>query len=771
MHTESEHTPISRRLLSIFTETDNLAVKVTLGVVLTALIALMYPHGESVEYSYAVGNVWTENDLVAPFSFPIYKDLRQYEKERSEAGRGVMPVYALDELIASRQVDSLSILVSKLKQEDPAGELSRHFSRSQQQLIRQWRGSDKSQRIFDQLRDVVRSKMISQLSDGIVDVPTSNRLVRFIASRRGNFETILDRDHVHSYEAALSNIEAGVRSSFGSGDTAFIALQMARAVLRPNLVYDKAETDRAFVAALDAVPRTVGFVQAQELIISKGERITGETKRKLDSYQRVKVARSGEVNEVWHSIGIVLHVGLILGLFSTYLFLFRKKIIHDNGKLALIALLVLLECLFTYIALQFKLSLPTEYLILVPAASMLLTIMFDSRVAFYGTVTMSLLIGTMTGNDYAITFITLIGGTLSAYTVRDIRSRTQIFRSIGFIFIGYGLPIIALSIERFETIGAVAVGLSFAFANAVLSPLLAYGLLIFFERIFRVTTDLTLLGLADFNQPLMRELSEKAPGTFHHSLMIGNLAEAAAEAIGANPILARVGAYYHDIGKMLKPEYFIENQVGSNNKHTRLRARMSALIIAAHVKEGVDLGREHGLPEKVLDFIPQHHGTTVMAYFYDKALKQGARRPSKETVNVDDFRYPGPKPQTKETGIVMLADSVEASTRSLAALTPQSLEAAIESMMRQRFMEGQLDECDLTLRDLSKIKDEFLKILLGVHHQRIQYPDQQSRTEIPTMQIEQPASVEVLPARSDLSAVDGISTPPDADATPATPPT
>jgi hypothetical protein len=261
--------------------------------------------------------------------------------------------------------------------------------------------------------------------------------------------------------------------------------------------------------------------------------------------------------------------------------------------------------------------------------------------------------------------------------------------------------------------------------NAIVSPVLTYGLLFFFERVFKVTTDLTLAELSDLNNSLLIELSEQAPGTFHHSVTIGNLAEAAAEAIGANSILARVGGYYHDIGKLLKPEYFVENQVGPHGRHNRLKPRMSALIISSHVREGIELGRKRGLPEVVLNFIPQHHGTTRISFFYDKALKQAAKKPPKDPIHEEDYLYPGPKPQTKEAGIVMLADSVEASTRTYPNLTPQKLEAAIDNMIKHRFMEGQLDECELTLRDLTKIKEAFLKILIGIHHHRIQYPEQE----------------------------------------------
>lgn len=251
-----------------------------------------------------------------------------------------------------------------------------------------------------------------------------------------------------------------------------------------------------------------------------------------------------------------------------------------------------------------------------------------------------------------------------------------------------------------------------------MSPLIAYGLLIFYEKVFKITTDLTLLELSDFNHPLLKELSSKAPGTFHHSIIMGNLSEAAAESIGANQILARVGCYYHDIGKITKPQFFIENQLDQNNRHNDLNPSVSTKIIIAHVKDGIEMAKKYKLPDKIIEFIPMHHGTTLVSYFYDKA-----KNISKEEIFDYSYRYPGPKPQTKETGIVMLADAIEASTRTIEEPSPQKLENKIKEVIRSRFMEGELDECDLTLKDLTKIKESFLKVLVGIHHHRIKYPD------------------------------------------------
>jgi hypothetical protein len=241
-----------------------------------------------------------------------------------------------------------------------------------------------------------------------------------------------------------------------------------------------------------------------------------------------------------------------------------------------------------------------------------------------------------------------------------------------------------------------------------------------FERIFDITTDVTLLELSDMNHPLLKKLANKAPGTFHHSIVVGNLAESAAKEIhGANSLLARVGSYYHDIGKISKAEYFIENQKGAENKHDSLAPNMSALILSAHVKNGLEMGIEHKLPKKIRDFIPEHHGTNVMTFFYEKALKSSD---SKE-INIEDYRYPGPKPQIKETAIVMLADTVEAAAKTLKSPTPGRLRKLVRDLVEKRFLEGELEDCNLTMRDLKDITEGFVSVLIGIYHERIEYPE------------------------------------------------
>jgi hypothetical protein len=321
---------------------------------------------------------------------------------------------------------------------------------------------------------------------------------------------------------------------------------------------------------------------------------------------------------------------------------------------------------------------------------------------------------------------------LGVFSVRDIKDRGQFFVSALIIFVGYAVVLtggwmyLGTPVDRFGwDVVFAAIGASFVIASQIL--------LWIFERSFGVTTDLTLLELSDTNRPLLKELSLRAPGTFNHSLQVANLAEAAADRIGAHTLLTRVGALYHDIGKMLKPEYYVENQRAGANPHDKLKPRMSALIIASHVKEGLEMGKEYGLPGRVLHFIPTHHGTSRIEYFYRRARE---RAEDESNVLESEFRYPGPRPDSKETGILMLADSVEAASRSLDDPTHSRIKSLIDLIFRQHIDDGQLDDTSLTFRDLRQIRETFLSMLMGIHHVRVKYPgqeDEESDTAEPSL--------------------------------------
>jgi hypothetical protein len=729
--------------------TPQALLKASIGLLMTVLIAMLFPRGASIELDYKVGAVWAQKDLIAPFSFPVFRDEHEYARDVEEAKKRVFDVFERDSAGSEAQTGQLNGFFARLEEalavrariraagaKHPAGSTtdSTQFSRLAAALDipfsdREWEAlsSLAASGRLKEMRRTLDGLARTYLAAGILDRAKSTLGSSDIALRKGTVEEIipgvrlLDNNDLHTLlEKALLERFAGDPDAVG------IAYKIGVMHIRPNIVFNAAATEQGLAVAADEVPRTLGFVQENERVISKHERITQESKLKLESLRRARLERGAEADRPSQMIGALLHVFVIILLYGLYLFLFRKRIFHSNRKLALIAFLFLLEGVFAYLTREADVTAPVEYLIFVPVASMLLTIVFDSRVGFYGTVTIAFLVAGIRGNDYSVALASLVAGALAVYTVRDMRNRTQIFRSLGFIFLGYALSITALGLERFEATPIVLEQLAYGLLNAVISPVLTYGLLIFVEKTFRVTTDLALMELAHFNHPLLRQLAERAPGTYHHSLTIATLAEAAASVVGANEVLARVGAYFHDIGKIVKPTYFVENQKGSRNRHEKLAPRMSSLIIAAHVKEGIALAREYHLPEEVIEFIPMHHGTTRMDFFYNKALELAKNDPDEtkiDEIKEQDYRYPGPRPQTKETGILMLADVIEAAVRTIEDPTPQRVEQTIDELIKKRFEEGELDECPLTLKDLTRIKAAFLGVLVGVYHSRVKYPD------------------------------------------------
>ncbi|MEW5799433.1 MAG: HDIG domain-containing metalloprotein [Bacteroidota bacterium] len=721
---------------------DNLIAKWLIFVALVLLIALMFPQGLSVESDYSVGVIWTEADLYAPFAFPIYKNEREYERERELAAAKVYKVFEENAYIAQSNIDSLRMffdLLEKIidRKKENEREIQSALSNfpiplreTEWQTLWLLRNAERkngntSKYTFEKLRRDVLLVVNGIYLQGIVDVRKSQfRENELIARRKKTLEQIIPIGKLYD----VTDLGKTVQQTFITGyktenDTVSVATKIALSFLSPNVIYQKEQTDREIQFAIDLVPRTVGAVSEGERIIAKKERITPEIKLKLDSLKKAKEERGAGINAYVTFLGKSLHVFAVVWILAMYLFLFRKRIYHDNRKLILIGTMLLAVSFIAYLTVFITVPLPLRFLIIVPAMSMLIGIIFDSRVAFYSTVVISLLIAGIRSNDYGIGLASLVAGSFAIYTVRDIKKRTQIFRSIIYIFLGYSTAILALGLERYESIDTMGNQLLVASFNAILSPIIAYGVLIFLEKAFNISTELTLVDLSDLNHPLLKDLAHKAPGTFHHSVSVATLAASAAEAIGANATLARVGALYHDIGKMANAELFVENQIGSENKHRSMSPRKSARVIAAHVDDGIKLAREHRLPDAVIDFIPMHHGTMHIGFFYEKALRQ-----KKNTAEIDenDYRYPGPKPTTKETGIVLLADGIEASTRAIVEPTVEKIEANIESLIKFRLLEGELDESTLNLRDLTRIKESFLKVLVGIHHSRLRYPEKEN---------------------------------------------
>jgi len=709
-------------------------MKVIMGILTIIVITLMFPKGESLEYEISEGVIWLYDDLIAPFSFPIKKSEEIYKAELRDAEEKVFPIFLNLTEIPGRTVDSIESYGNYLIQTlDQSAELDTTPIFNPTFLTPESYTRFKNLRIQERnlvqgnnpvLRNLFkRAEMIlsSIYNKGILSIDSDLPFNDSIAIRSGFVDRIESTGNYLFFDEAKNNVSREINKLNYPADIENALIEYTVYFLSPNLKYSAELTDEEIEQAKSNISRYTDIVNENERIIAKHERISKETKLKIESYKEAKGEAIGEGGLFLQGIGKFIHIALLISLLVMYLYLFRKKIFYDNQKLLLISMLIVFVSFMTFLVNQVEVPAPVQFLIFIPAASMLLTIMFDSRVGFYTTVILTLITGALRGNDYTFMAMNFIAGGIAVYTVRDIKNRSQIFRSFLFILLSYFLTILAFGLERFAPWNLMLIEFAFAASNALISPVLTYGLLIFFEKMFKITTDLTLLELSNFDRPLLKDLARKAPGTFNHSMTIGTIAEAAAEKINANPLLARVGAYYHDIGKTITPQNFVENQLDNNNIHENLKPEQSVNLIRDHVQEGINLALENGLPQEVIDFIPMHHGTSIMSYFYEKAKEQDGE----EELNEKNFRYPGPKPNSKETSIIMLADGCESAVRSIEEPHPTKVENVIDNIFKSRIEDRQLDESPVTYADISKMKEAFLSILLGQHHRRIKYPNQE----------------------------------------------
>ncbi len=513
-----------------------------------------------------------------------------------------------------------------------------------------------------------------------------------------------------------------------SADNRKISDLLSRMLL-PNFFYNKESSDARAKSSRDTARPVLFKVTKGEMIVRSGERISSEQAQKLHAIFQ------GERNNnrFTTAIGIFL---LILILFHfPYRFACKniRKFNPSNKDILVLGLLITGSFLLFKIALLVSHTVgsvfpdvqTTNYFYLLPFASgaMIVRIFINSEVSLVYCAALAPLFGIMFNDSMLVMIYSLLGGVVGAHGMRHCTDRSTIYSAglkISTVNLAMALAFQILNNDIF-TLQTVYVG-CFALISGIASAILVLGIIPVIEMLFNYTTDIKLLELANLNSPLLRDLMIKAPGTYHHSVVVGNLVEAAAEAINANPLLARVAAYYHDIGKASKPLYFIENQGGEENRHDKLTPSMSALILISHIKEGAELAREKRLGQPIIDIIRQHHGTALIKYFYDRAKTQAEA--NGHLVQEQDFRYPGPKPQTREAGLVMLADCVEAASRTLINPTPDRIQGLVQNLINRVFTDGQLDECELTLKNLHEIARSFNRILNGIFHHRIEYPEQ-----------------------------------------------
>lgn len=517
-------------------------------------------------------------------------------------------------------------------------------------------------------------------------------------------------------EAALPYLRQIAESVASSSETATVVYELAAGYVLPNRVIDEAETEARRQAAMKQVMPVMASVAENEVVLQEGETITAEHMLILKALGLVN-PRWGW--KVW--LGVFLVVLLETGIFSRLAHRFNRKEPEFGNNMMLV--LVFLLLLLTGLARALILRPLSPYVIPTVALGIVVAIVLNSRTALLMALLASVNVGLLTDLDARYMAVSLLVSSLVLYPVSRVTRRTGLIAAAFIAIVLAFVSIFAIELFREAEVAEALRSSLWGLASGVLAGILAVVLLAFLETVFNLTTPLRLLELADPAHPLLKRLMQVAPGTYNHSIQMGNLAEAAAEAIGANSLLARVGAYYHDIGKTVRPEYFVENQIYVDNPHDRLSPSLSKLAITAHVRDGEQLARAYGLPQPIIDIIRQHHGTSVLAYFYHKALQSSKNG----EVYEESFRYEEQKPKSKEAAIVMLADSVEAAVRALENPTRRKIQAVIEDVIRQKVDDGQLDESALTLDDLRKVREAFDASLLGLVGHRIRYPDAEER--------------------------------------------
>jgi cyclic-di-AMP phosphodiesterase PgpH len=670
------------------------AMRIAIYVVLSTLLYLLFIGNVLPErYNYVVGSV-AEKTIKAPTDA---NDSIATKRVRDDARKKVGPQYNKDIEVEERAYANINTFFDTAK-----------------------RVGDSAVPEADKLAEMKKLNIPSTVDDvalrTVITAPADTQSkMRKEATRA--VQTIYNGDIDQQQMAKVDEkIDAQLAYVDLNKEQRVVVKNLVRPLIQPNMIYDKAATDKKREEAAASVLPVV--INKGEIIIKQGERIDEE------AYNKLKDLRLTQEEPNYRMyFGFAGFIALWMLVLIVYLELTNSKIGHNNLLLVCLSMIIFLVAIFTK-AVTYGEPLGFAnigYLTPTAMGTMLVTILFDTQLGLLLSFLFALLTGAAFDMSFMHVFISFISGLVGAFAVSRVKHRLVIMRA-GFIIAGINLVTISTTMALSSTandIAQVMQSLLFGIISGLFSAVVTIGFLPFLESSFGLLTPISLLELSNPNHPLLKKLLMEAPGTYHHSLIVGNLAEAAAEAVGADPLLCRVGAYFHDVGKMKRPLFFIENQMSKDNPHDKVAPTLSHLIITSHVRDGLEMQEAYRLPKPIRDICEQHHGTTVLMYFYNKALELD----KSGSISMDDFRYAGPKPQTKEAAIIMLCDAVEAAVRAMNRPTPNRIESVIHKIVKDRLNDGQLDECNLTLKDIDKAGDAFLRTLNGIYHARIEYPE------------------------------------------------
>jgi len=713
-----------------------------IGIGIAILLTLLLSPSLTLRLKdYNVGDIATKE--IKSTQDLLIEDEKSTQEKRAEAERSVLSIYDYDPMVlrdAEHRVrttfESLAASFQKEEKENNQIGLRRKEWDSTLRLPltpQEWQTLEKEG--FNPSTGEAALKLISPiLKKGVVNDkdlldPDADRgiVIRNIQTRgeRKSFPPFSFFDFKEAKTKVRS--QADLPSPIKGKELSPIVLRIAEHFLRPNLTFNKDETEGKKIIARERVNPVYFQVKRGEVILRAGDRVHEEHLLKIRALKKAQ--------ERTHLLIMIIGMGFLSFIILASLYRFSTQNIRkialsqkdllffSTTLLGFIAFLKLFQLMIDVLGGEF-LSIPSSsflYLFPIATGAMLVRIVLNSEVTVVFSILACYFSAALMGNQLFYFIFTLVGSVIGAHKVAQCEQRSILLKAgstVGGINILMILSYSLISGNPFKI--TLLSDLAMGFLGGVIASVLVLGIIPIIESLFGYTTDIKLLELANMDHPLLKDLILQAPGTYHHSIIVGSLVEAAAKSISANPLLARVSAYYHDIGKLKKPLYFIENVGGEENRHDHLAPTMSSLILISHVKDGVEMARENRLGERIGHIIQQHHGTSLISYFYQKAKEK--ENPEMESINEKDFRYPGPKPQTKEAGIVMLADSVEAASRALTDPTPSRITSLVQRITNNIFLDGQLEECELTLKDLHKIQESFNRILTAIFHQRIDYP-------------------------------------------------
>lgn len=707
---------------------QGLVPRLLLVLIFTACaVALLPPTQRTKETDFKAGEI-ADRDIIAPFNFQVPLSPEELKIKKAGASLSVPPVYVRDRTIErdlSRDLAVLLDTVTTIVNNDTLAVPAKV------QLVSTWLPSVSQNSLkavltpnsFKVLNKAAREYQQTMFTQGLIDNAALIRRnnYREITVAEGSKEQMRKVADVFEQGRLDQIIREEALASFGKDrDKAQVFFELVRGYVLPNLTLDVEETNRRREKATTQV-QDYFVVSKNERIIGKHDKVTREQEmilRALEDSRATQVTTRTPLTLFNLYAAETVRIILFCILFGGFLYVFHRRVYKDFSGVAGVFTVMLLYLVFLAVVVRFSLS---PYLIPVPFAAIMLAALYDYRLGLVSTVFAAMLIPLVTPFAANVGFVALLAGSVGVIGIEKMRSRSHVFSMFLHISAAYVVGIVSLELGQADGPRVIISQALSGVANGLFSSAAVMFLLPVFENLFGRTSRFTLLELTDLNKPILKRLNMEAHGTYHHSMLIGNLVDAASTDIGADPLRARVMAYYHDIGKIFKPEYFAENQNGGFNKHEKITPQMSSLILVSHVKDGVELAREEKLPELVIDAIKEHHGTTVMAYFYQKALETD----SHSSLKKDDFRYPGPRPRSKESGLLMLADTVEAAVRSLKDPTPAHIRNMVTKLVDSRAQEGELDRSGMTLYDLHLIKEKFISILTGIYHKRIAYPGQE----------------------------------------------